>query len=89
MSKASQDSVEALHGAFADYLTNGLESLKGKDPLEDKVAAFLNVVRGFLKDQGVQAIPKSPRGADNKTPGERLSAILENTPMDDLPYGYS
>jgi hypothetical protein len=50
MSKATKESLDALHGAIAKALAEKIE--KG-----EATAADLAVARQFLKDNGIDAIP--------------------------------
>ena len=56
-SKATQEALEGLHGALAKLLTERIASGTAS-------AADLAVARQFLKDNGIDAIPKegSPLG---------------------------
>lgn len=58
---ASKDSLEALHTAIADKLTESIESM---EPGDKGLAALLNVARQFCKDNGIEAVaaPGSPMG---------------------------
>ncbi|WP_036142828.1 hypothetical protein [Luteibacter sp. 9135] len=58
---ASKESLEALHTAIATKLT---ESIGQMDAGEKGLAAFLNVARQFVKDNGIEALPApgSPTG---------------------------
>ena len=62
---ASKDSLDALHTAIADKLTESI----GKMGAGDKgLAAILNVARQFVKDNGIEALPAagSPLGKLNE-----------------------
>ena len=58
MSKATEEVMDLLHGALAKKFA---DLLKGDEP---PTAAELNVIRQFLKDNGINAVPrdKSPLG---------------------------
>lgn len=51
MSKATQDILDALHGQLAKTLTDKIKN-------GEATAADLNVARQFLKDNGVDAVPR-------------------------------
>jgi hypothetical protein len=68
--KASQDALEALHGAMAKCLADKIRS-------GEATAADLAVARQFLKDNGIDAIPT----ADN--PLGALTASLPFPTADD------
>lgn len=65
---ASKQSLEELHSAIADKLT---ETIREMPAGEKGLAAILNVARQFCKDNGIEAVaaPGSPIGnlADNLT----------------------
>jgi len=50
---ASKESLEALHSAIADKLS---ESIKEMPVGEKGLAALLNVARQFCKDNGIEAV---------------------------------
>lgn len=54
MSKATSDSLDALHGALAKALADGIK--KG-DSEQKGYASLLNVARQFLKDNHIESIP--------------------------------
>lgn len=58
---ASKESLESLHSAIADKLT---ETIREMPAGEKGLAAILNVARQFVKDNGIEAIaaPGSPLG---------------------------
>jgi hypothetical protein len=72
MSQASKDTLNELHGLIAETLAGAIKAFKGKtDPEELKgLAALANVAKGFLKDNGIEAIPEA-----NK-PLQNLAAVL-------------
>jgi hypothetical protein len=70
---ASKDSLEALHTAIADKLTESIASM----PADGKgLAALLNVARQFVKDNGIEALP-----SEGSSVG-RLSEKLKEFPFD-------
>ena len=70
---ASKESLEALHSAIADKLT---ESIRDMPVGEKGLAALLNVARQFVKDNGIEAVPApgSPLG--------NLAGKLKEFPFD-------
>lgn len=58
MSKASNDSLNELHGTLARVL---MEEISKKDDDGKGRAAILNVARQFLKDNGIEALPSSSK----------------------------
>lgn len=75
MSKATDDILAALHGAVAEKMQKILK--------QDQVSASdLNVIRQFLKDNGINSDP----GSDTKT--KTLSSMLPDSLDDESPvYG--
>lgn len=69
MSKATEDSLNSLHGALAEVL---MEAIKAKDEDGKVNASVLSVARQFLKDNGVEALP-------DKNPG--LKSLAESLPF--------
>lgn len=69
---ASKESLEALHSAIADKLT---ESIKEMPAGEKGLAALLNVARQFVKDNGIEAVP---------TPGSPLGKL--NDKLKEFPF---
>lgn len=70
---ASKDSMEALHTAVADKLTDALRDMASDSK---GLAAILNVARQFCKDNGIEAVP---------APGSSLGTLadrLEKFPFD-------
>jgi hypothetical protein len=72
MSQASKDTLNELHGLIAETLAGAIKAFKGKTDPEDLkgLAALANVAKGFLKDNGIEAIPEA-----NK-PLQYLAAVL-------------
>jgi hypothetical protein len=72
MSQASKDTLNDLHGLIAETLAGAIKAFKGKTDPEDLkgLAALANVAKGFLKDNGIEAIPEA-----NK-PLQNLAAVL-------------
>jgi hypothetical protein len=72
MSQASKDTLNELHGLIAETLAGAIKAFKGKTDPEDLkgLAALANVAKGFLKDNGIEAIPEA-----NK-PLQNLAAVL-------------
>lgn len=62
---ASKESLEALHSAIADKLTDAIGKM---DVGEKGLAALLNVARQFVKDNGIEALP---------APGSSLGGLAE------------
>ncbi|WP_266156784.1 hypothetical protein [Dyella silvatica] len=51
---ASSESLNRLHDAIADKLTEAIE----QTPIGERgLAAILNVARQFVKDNGIEAVP--------------------------------
>ena len=74
MSRASEDTLAALHGAMAEHLTEML-----KDGSELK-SADLNVMRQFLKDNHVEVI----LGADVDGAMSKMVETLGKMTQEDL-----
>jgi len=53
MSLAKKEALEALHGALAKSLAEKIKN-------GEATAADLSVARQFLKDNGIDAVPRSP-----------------------------
>jgi hypothetical protein len=70
---ASKESLEALHTAIANKLT---ESINAMEPGEKGLAALLNVARQFVKDNGIEAVPTSGSPLGN------LSSKLQQFPFE-------
>ena len=70
---ASKESLEALHTAIADKLTESIESMPAG---EKGLAALLNVARQFVKDNGIEAILVPGIGAG------KLADKLKQFPFD-------
>jgi hypothetical protein len=72
MSQASKDTLNELHGLIAETLAGAIKAFKGKTDPEDLkgLAALANVAKGFLKDNGIEAIPEANR------PLQNLAAVL-------------
>jgi stage V sporulation protein SpoVS len=51
---ASKESLDALHTAIANKLTESIEAMPAG---EKGLAAILNVARQFVKDNGIEALP--------------------------------
>ena len=51
---ASKESLEALHSAVANKLTETIEAMETDTK---GLAAILNVARQFCKDNGIEAVP--------------------------------
>ena len=70
MSKADKDLLDQLHGLMAKTMKNKLES-------GEVTASDLNVIRQFLKDNGIEALasPDSPMG--------ELAKAWEEAPFQD------
>jgi len=64
-SKATQEALEGLHGALAELLTQRIRE-------GSATAADLAVARQFLKDNGIDAIPKD---------GEPLGELVKSLPF--------
>jgi len=54
MKRASVDTIGVIHGKLAKVFIEALDVI---DPAERGAAAVLNVIRQFVKDNGVDAIP--------------------------------
>ncbi len=65
MSKATEDALADLHGAMAEAMATKLEN-----PAE-VTASDLNVIRQFLKDNGIEADPATSK---------KLKSITDNLP---------
>jgi hypothetical protein len=63
--RASEDALGALHEALAQHMLNLLNA-------EEVKAADLNVMRQFLKDNGIEVVPNS---------GSTLDKIVEVLPV--------
>jgi len=61
MKRASVDTIGIIHGKLAKVFIEALDAI---DPAEKGAAAVLNVIRQFVKDNGVDALPApgSPLG---------------------------
>jgi len=61
MKRASIDTIGVIHNKLAQVFIEALDSV---DPAERGAAAILNVIRQFVKDNGVDAlpVPGSPLG---------------------------
>jgi len=61
MKRASIDAIGVIHGKLAKVFTEALDTI---DPHEKGAAALFNVIRQFVKDNGVDALPApgSPLG---------------------------
>lgn len=70
MSKANDQKLSELHGALADALRSRLKS-------PDVTAADLNVIRAFLKDNNITAVP-----VQGSPLGNLLDAIPHFDPAD-------
>lgn len=68
MSRADAKSMDRLHGAIADKLTEALNTMQ---PGDKGLAAVINVARQFLKDNGIDSVP-TPGGAATRV-GEALA----------------
>lgn len=64
MAKATEDLLASLHGALADTMKDKLES-------GDVTASDLNVIRQFLKDNGINA---------DGTTSEKLKSLSDELP---------
>jgi len=53
MKRASVDAIAGIHGKLAQVFSEALDVL---DPTERGAAAILNVIRQFVKDNGVDAV---------------------------------
>lgn len=78
MSAASKESLERLHSAIANKLSDSIEVM---EPGEKGLAALLAVARQFVKDNDINAVPApgSPTG--------RLKENLEKYPFDPASEG--
>lgn len=71
MSAASKEALELLHAslckAFDDVLTNGVKEVTKDGELVTVTApaAYLNVVRQFIKDNDIKAPPLKNAGVGN------------------------
>lgn len=75
---ASKESLEALHTAVVDKLTESIEAM----PADGKgLAALLNVARQLLKDEGIEAVPVEGSAAG------RLKNKLAEFPFDPATEG--
>lgn len=63
--RASEDALGALHEALAQHMLNILNG-------EEVKAADLNVIRQFLKDNGIEVVPNS---------GSTLDKVAEILPV--------
>jgi len=54
MKRASVDTIGIIHGKLAKVFIEALDVI---DPAEKGAAAVLNVIRQFVKDNGVDALP--------------------------------
>lgn len=70
---ASKDSLEALHTAVVEKLTESIEKMPAG---EKGLAAILNVARQLLKDEGIEAVPVEG------SPAGRLKDKLKEFPFD-------
>lgn len=70
---ASKESLERLHTAVVDKLTESIDAIPAG---EKGLAAILNVARQMLKDEGIEAVavPGSPTG--------KLADKLKQFPFD-------
>jgi len=61
MKRASIDTIGVIHNKLAQVFIEALDTV---DPAERGAAAILNVIRQFVKDNGVDAlpVPGSPLG---------------------------
>jgi len=61
MKRASVDTIGVIHSKLAKVFIEALDTV---DPAERGAAAILNVIRQFVKDNGVDALPApgSPLG---------------------------
>ncbi|QDS19385.1 hypothetical protein [Xanthomonas citri] len=73
MSKASKDSMERLHGAIADKLSDTIENMEAGDK---GLAALLNVARQFLKDNGIDSV------ATETNPVGKVAEAVSKHPFD-------
>lgn len=80
MSKATEDQLSSLHGAFAEFLKDQLVDLKAAEDSKG-MAATLNVIRQFLKDNGIEAIPG--KGGSEDAFGDLIRTA---TGGEDLPF---
>jgi hypothetical protein len=67
MSQASKDTLNSLHGLIAETLADAIKAYKGKTDPEDLkgLAAIANVAKGFLKDNGIEALPEASKPLQN------------------------
>ncbi|WP_018123365.1 hypothetical protein [Desulfovibrio oxyclinae] len=68
MPKATQDSLSELHGMLAKVMSEKLKS-------GDVTASDLNVIRAFLKDNGVDTDPQTD---------ENMQSIVNELPEYDM-----
>lgn len=62
MSKATLDTLDALHGQLANALADEIKNMTKTGADRKGLAALMNVARQFLKDNNVEAlmVPGSP-----------------------------
>jgi len=56
MKRASVDTIGIIHGKLARVFIEALDTI---DPAERGAASLFNVIRQFVKDNGVDALPVS------------------------------
>ena len=79
---ATTEAMGELHEELARLLKEKLEKMHGA---KEENASFLNVVRQFLKDNGIQALPGNKRGALSELERE-LEEIENPKEEEDLPF---
>jgi hypothetical protein len=87
MSQASKDTLNDLHGLIAETLAGAIKAFKGKTDPEDLkgLAALANVAKGFLKDNGIEAIPEANKPLQNLASVLPFPGFLGGEGEDDAP----
>lgn len=70
MSKATTAALGNLHGQFAKLLSDGLKGMRDEEGnVVAPSASYLNIVRQFLKDNNIEAIPGASEEFDELVDG--------------------